>query len=99
MGFLDDPIQDELRVTGVPSAAGARIARQCLHDAIGVLRCEKDLGGEILRCQDAKGTGNETDLARDEDALVYLDGIKIGGIGASVNGSVFLFFSRSRDAG
>jgi hypothetical protein len=74
VGFLDNPIQDQLRVTGVPSAAGARITRQCFHDAIGVLRSERDLGGETLRRRDAKGTGNETDLARDKDTFVYLMG-------------------------
>jgi hypothetical protein len=62
----------------VPSATAARIARQRLHDAIRVLRCERDLDGETLGRRDAQGTGNETDLARDEYAFVYLGGAKIG---------------------
>ena len=54
-----------------PSAAGG--ARQRFDDAIGVLRYEGDLGGEILGRREAQGTGHEANLPRDENASVYLD--------------------------
>jgi hypothetical protein len=79
VAFLGNPVQNQLRVTVPSAAAAARIARQRLHDAIRVLRCERDLDGETLGRRDAQGTGNETDLARDEYAFVYLGGAKMIG--------------------
>lgn len=70
MAFFCEPIQDRLRVAA-PSAAGG--ARQRFDDAIGVLRYEGDLGGEILGRREAQGTGHEANLPRDENASVYLD--------------------------
>lgn len=55
----------------VPPTAG--VIRQRLHDAISVLRCERNLRCEGLRGRDGQGTRYKTDLARDEHALVYLD--------------------------
>ena len=60
----------------VPSAACT--ARQRFDDAIGVLRRERNLGGEASGRRDAHRAGDEADLARDENAFVYLDGWVIG---------------------
>lgn len=71
MAFFCEPIQDHLRVAAPSAAGGAR--RQRFDDAIGVLRYEGDLGGEILGRREAQGTGHEANLPRDENAFVYLE--------------------------
>ena len=66
-----------------------------------MLRCERYLGGETLGRRHAHGTRYETDLARDEDAFVYLDTNKIGKGGKGIwrQRLGYFLFTRSRRAG
>ena len=57
-----------------------------------MLRCERCLSGETLGRRHAHGTRYETDLARDEDAFVYLDTNKIGKEGIGTGRQWFGYF-------
>ena len=65
-----------------------------------MLRCEGYLCGETLGRRHANGARYETDLARDEDAFVYLDTNKIGkegmGIGRQRLGYFFIYAIETR---